>query len=403
MKIVFFDFVTHFGGASQLAADTAKRLAADNHIEVVDVYGVCKEYLKTLKDAGIKTHILVPEAKSVYIGYQHSKARRLLRMICQIPIFWRLRKKMIRKILQINPDVIWTNSANALLFLEFSFRLRRYSAAMYACGYPEAASIHRWRRWVMKRRAAVVMASSTETAKQLQLMGIKAERIKVVFETIDFADTIARSKAALEAPLPGMNGSPRILVPATLLRTKGQHTAIKAVAHLKKQGLNPTLWLAGDVAGNDQSYIRHLHALIEQLEISENVYFLGWRHDVPAIMVQSDIVVLPTHTEGFGRVTLEAMLLRRPAVATPVGGMKDSIQHGHDGLFFPVDDDEALARHLVRLAIDNQFTAELVENGYKTATEKFNPEIHTERVRAALAFVAEPIKSKGKFGREKAF
>ena len=392
MKIVFFDFVIHFGGAQQLAVSTVKRLAADNEVEVVDVYGVCKDYLKTLKDAGIKTHVLVPEAKSVYVGYQHNKVRRLCRMICQIPVFWRVRKRLIRKILEINPDVIWTVSQRALLFLRLSSRLRSYPAATYFCICPDAASFYRWRRWVLKRCAAVVMAISTETVKQLQLMGIKTERIKLVFESIDYTEVLTSSKNALEAPLPGIDGSPRILLPATLLRTKGQHTAIKAVSRLKEQGLNPTLWLAGDVTATNEPYVRYLHELVEQLEISRNVYFLGWRHDVPAIIVQSDVVILPTHTEGFGRVALEAMILHRPAVTTPVGGMKDSIQDGQNGLFFPVDDDEALARHLVRLATDSQFVAKLTENGYKTATEKFTPELHTERVHRALAIAAKSVK-----------
>jgi len=280
--------------------------------------------------------------------------------------------------------VIWTTSGQALLFLMLSPSLNRYPAVMYDCGYREAAAIRGWRRLVMKRRAAVLMTSSTATAKQLQLAGIKAERIRVVFETIDFADTLEKSKAALEGPLPGLEGRPRILVPATLLRTKGQHTAIKAVARLKSQGISPTLWLAGDVVGNDYSYLEYLKDLADELGVSKNVHFLGWRDDIPAIMAQSDVVVLPTHTEGFGRVALEAMLLRRPAVTTSVGGMKDSIQDGHDGLFFPVDDDEALARQLVRLVTDTRFAAKLIENGYKTVTEKFNPKVHTERVLAAL-------------------
>jgi glycosyltransferase involved in cell wall biosynthesis len=235
------------------------------------------------------------------------------------------------------------------------------------------------------------MAISTETVKQLQFAGIKADRIKLVFESIDFTEILESSRAALEAPLPGINGSPRILLPATLLRTKGQHTAIKSVSHLKKQGYNPTLWLAGDTTPTNELYVRYLHELVEELEVSENVYFLGWRHDVPAIIVQSDVVILPTHTEGFGRVALEAMLLRRPAVTTPVGGMKDLIQDGQNGLFFPVEDDETLARHLARLATDSQFVAELIENGYKKATEEFNPELHTQRVHKALASAAESV------------
>jgi glycosyltransferase involved in cell wall biosynthesis len=233
------------------------------------------------------------------------------------------------------------------------------------------------------------MTSSTETAKQLQKIGIKPERIRVVFETINFVDTIEKSRAPLDGPLPGLERHPRLLVPATLLRTKGQHTAIKATARLISQKINPTLWLAGDVVGHNYSYLDYLKDLVSELGVSENVHFLGWRHDMPAVMAKSDIVVLPTHTEGFGRVALEAMLLRRPVVTTPAGGMKDSVQDGYDGLFFPVDDDEVLARQIVRLVTDTQYSAKLVENGHKTVTERFNPEVHTERVLAALSIAAE--------------
>ncbi len=391
MKFVLFDFFIHFGGAPQLAADTIKRLAADNEVEVVNVYGVCQEYLKTLEDAGIRTHVLVPEVKNVIIGYQNNKVCRLWELIRRIPLFWRLRKRLIRKILGINPDVIWTTSDHALLFLMLSPSLNRYPAVRYDCGCRKAADIRGWQRLVMKRRAVILMTSSTKTAKQLQMVGIKSERIRVVFETIDITSLLEKSKAPLEAPLPGLERYPRLLVPATLLRTKGQHTAIKAAARLVSQGISPTLWLAGDVVGNDYSYLDYLKGLVSELGVSENVYFLGWRHDIPAVMAKSDIVVLPTHTEGFGRVALEAMLLRRPAVTTPAGGMKDSIQDGYDGLFFPVDDDEALCRQLVRLVTDHEFAAKLVENGYRTVTEKFNAEAHTKRVLDAFAVAMESV------------
>ena len=392
MKIVFFDFVIHFGGAQQLTTDTTKRLAADNEVEVVDVYGVCKEYLKTLKDAGIKTHVLVPEAKSVYVGHQHNKVRRLWRMICQIPIFWRIRRRLTQKVLEINPDVIWINGVKSLSFVSTSWCLRKYPIALCAHGWYRREQIPAYGRWLIKHRTSGVLAVSNPTSESLQNWGVAREKIHIVFNTVDFENVIDDANKEPCDLLPGINGSPRILVPATLLRAKGQHTAIKAVSRLKKQGLNPTLWLAGDVTATHEPYVRYLHELVEQLEISENVYFLGWRNDVPAIMSHSDIVVLPTYTEGFGHAILEAMLLRRPAVATPVGGVKDLIQHGQTGLFFPVDDDEALARHLVRLTTDSQFVAKLTENGYKTATEKFNPELHTERVHRALAITAKSVK-----------
>ncbi len=85
--------------------------------------------------------------------------------------------------------------------------------------------------------------------------------------------------------------------------------------------------------------------------------------------------------------------MRRPAIATPVGGIKDSIKDGYNGLSFPVDDDEVLAGHIKRLHRDKQYVSMLTENGYKTATERFSPENHTRRFTEALI---EAVKRKKK-------
>jgi glycosyltransferase involved in cell wall biosynthesis len=384
MKIVLFDFTRQFGGAPQLAADVTKRLAADNEVEVIDAYNVCQDYITSLAKANIKTHILLPEAKEFYIGYRNNKLQRLWRGLCQLPSFWLLQRRLIKKIRAINPDVIWVTGIASLFFSGSSSRLRRYPLVRYVTNCLPAVAIRGWERWLMKHLATLLMAISTETARQLQLAGIKDDKIRIVFDTIEMADTLKRSTEPLETPLPGADGHPRILLAARFLRGKGQHTAIKAVARLKAEGLEPTLWLAGDTYGNDLSYEEYLHDLVSQLELYQNVHFLGWRSDVPAIMRQSEIVVVPSYTEGFCHVVLEAMLLRRPVVATPVGGIKDSIENGKNGLTFPVDDDETLAGHIKRLAVDKKYVATLTENGYKTATEKFNPEIHTKRVTQAF-------------------
>ncbi|MFX0203235.1 MAG: glycosyltransferase family 4 protein, partial [Candidatus Hodarchaeota archaeon] len=245
----------------------------------------------------------------------------------------------------------------------------------------------------------LLTAISTETAKQLRLAGIKGNKIHIVFDTIEMDKTVKRSTEPLKEPLPGMDRHPRILLAASILHRKGQHTAIKAIARLKSEGLDPALWLPGIQYGNDQSYLEHLHDLVDKLGLSQNVHFLGWRNDIPAIMHQSNIVVVPSHTEGFCHAVLEGMLLRRPVIATPVGGIQDSIEDGVNGLNFPIDDDEALASHIKRLATDSQYVAALTESGYKTATERFNPENHTQKVTEAL-FEALERKSKDKVGKK---
>jgi glycosyltransferase involved in cell wall biosynthesis len=384
MKIVFFDFVIAFGGGPQLAADTAVRLSAEHSVEIIDVYGVCKPYLKVFSQAGIKVHVMVPEAKNVYIGYSKKKLIRLWRILCQLPVLWKLRRRLIRKIREINPDVIWTDQKHALLLLGLSFQLRHYPLTMEVIGGPDVASIRGYGKWLAKYRLSAVMAICSETAKQLQSIGVPKDRVHVVFDTIDFKDTLERSRQAVESPLPFLERRPRLLIPATLIPAKGQDTAIRAVSRLKSEGLDPVLWLTGDVRVNDYSYYDYLKKTIEDLGLKENVHLLGWRNDVPAIMMQADIVLLPTHSEGFGHVILEAMLLRRPVIATPVGGIKDSIEDGINGLFIPVNDDKALAAKIKLLHTDTKLVAKLTENGYRTVTERFNPQNHTKKFTEAL-------------------
>jgi glycosyltransferase involved in cell wall biosynthesis len=243
----------------------------------------------------------------------------------------------------------------------------------------------------MQKRLALVMAISTETAMQLEAAGFKREKIQVVYDTIDFEETLERSLQPLAAPLPGFGKHPAILVPATLIPKKGHDTAIQSVARLRAEGLEPVLWLAGDVVGEDFSYEQYLKEMVNRLGLTETVFFLGWRNDVPAIMKQADMIVLPTHEEGFGHVILEAMLLKRPALATPVGGIKDSIQDEINGLLFPVGDDKRLSEQILRIYRDKALRQRILENGYKTVTERFTPEAHTARIIEGL----ERIQRKG--------
>jgi L-malate glycosyltransferase len=381
--------VIYFGGGPQLAADTAVRLSAEHTVEVIDVYGACKPYLKRLTEAGIKVHVMVPEAKNVYIGYSNNKLIRAWRIICQLPVLWKLRRRLIKKILEINPDVIWTNNKRPLLLLGLSFKLRHYPIAMEVIGGSDAPSIQGYGKWLAKHRLSVVMSICSEAARQLQSIGVPKDKIHIVFDTIDFKDTLERSRHAIESPLPFLEGRPRILVPATLIPAKGQDAAIRAVSRLKSEGLEPVLWMAGDVIVNDYSYYDYLKKMIEDLGLKENVHLLGWRNDVPAIMTQADIVILPTHSEGFGHVILEAMLLRRPVIATPIGGIKDSIEDGINGLFFSINDDKTLAAKIKLLYTDKQLVAKLTENGYRTVTERFNPENHTKLFVEALKKAVE--------------
>ena len=371
-----------------MAADTMVRLSKHHQVEVIDPYGQSAPYVQKLHDGGIRVHTLMPGSAFIFLGSPQNRLQRLWRFFRSLPHYLRLRCRVIKTIRQIQPDVIWTNTKPGFRFLNVGWALKKIPMTMEIIGCHPASYYDDPIGRKMLKRLSVVMAISTETGKQLEAAGFDPDKIHVVYDTIDFDETIHGSAQPLDEPLPHIEKRPAILVPATLIPKKGQITAIKSVARLKADGMDPILWLAGDTVGPDNSYEVYLRDLAEQLDLTENVSFLGWRSDVPAIMKQADMVVLPTHEEGFGHVILESMLLKRLVLATPVGGIKDSIVDDYNGLLFPVDDDEKLAKQILRGHADVDLAQRLIQNGYKTVTEKFTPEAHTHQCVEALQKVS---------------
>ncbi len=94
---------------------------------------------------------------------------------------------------------------------------------------------------------------------------------------------------------------------------------------------------------SDVDYHQQLHALTQSLGISHCTWFTGHRTDVPALLAQSCLSVLPSHSEGLSNSLIESMAAGLPLVATDVGGNPELVQHGVNGLLVPVMNAEALA------------------------------------------------------------
>lgn len=95
----------------------------------------------------------------------------------------------------------------------------------------------------------------------------------------------------------------------------------------------------------------HLRNTVQKENIPR-VYFLGYRDDVPNILLESDVAVLPSKREGLPRFVMEAMAAGKPVVATNVRGSRDLVDHGRTGFLVELGDVRGLAAALERLARD---------------------------------------------------
>lgn len=104
------------------------------------------------------------------------------------------------------------------------------------------------------------------------------------------------------------------------------------------------LWIAGDAQGD---YAARMRALCSTLGLDQAVRWLGVRHDISALLDAADAFVLASAWEGMPLVVGEAMAMRKPLVATEVGGVREIV--GDRGSLVPAADSAALAQSMQAL------------------------------------------------------
>jgi N-acetyl-alpha-D-glucosaminyl L-malate synthase BshA len=111
-----------------------------------------------------------------------------------------------------------------------------------------------------------------------------------------------------------------------------------------RESMDARLVLVGD--GPDYSRTREL---VEKLKLADFVRYVGVVDDVAPLLKAADVLLLPSETESFGLVALEAMASGVPVVASSVGGLPEVVEHGVTGYLAPVGDVEAMAGYCLKI------------------------------------------------------
>ena len=129
------------------------------------------------------------------------------------------------------------------------------------------------------------------------------------------------------------------------------------------------LWMVGD--GPDRG---PAEMLARELGIAEHVQFWGKQAHVEKLIPQADVLLMPSETEAFGLVALEAMACGVPTVATRVGGVSELITDGEDGFLGPMGDAVAQAAAVVRLLTDEALYGRMATAARHKAQTQFTTE-----------------------------
>jgi glycosyltransferase involved in cell wall biosynthesis len=152
-------------------------------------------------------------------------------------------------------------------------------------------------------------------------------------------------------------GKLRFITVSRLIKRKGIENIFKALAGLTEPERNQLeLMIVGS-----GSYEKHLRDLCRDLHISDVVSFYGYcpRDKLFELYNRADVFVLPSLSESFGMVFLEAMACGLPVIATSVGGIPELVENGVNGFLVPPDD-VASIKTAIREISSNQDLREIM-------------------------------------------
>lgn len=221
------------------------------------------------------------------------------------------------------------------------------------------------------RHLDAVISISDAVSESLRGRGIQCRHIVTIHNGIDPDGFSARASTdslrrahdiPAEAPIIGVIGNVK--------GWKGQETAVRATALLKRHHPEIRCLLVGDIP--DKAYGERLQHLRRELDITCNVVFTGFKDEVADYVSLLDVMLHTSVTpEPFGRVLLEGMLLQRPVIATAIGGPLEIIEHGKHGFLVPPNDPEALARTAQELLASPELRRRIGQTARAHVLERF--------------------------------
>ncbi len=257
-----------------------------------------------------------------------------------------------------------------------------------------------WQRRVQRavcRLADRITANAEAVREWLVADGYDARRISVIRNGLDvtrFATPRAHDGLRRELGLPA--GAPIVAALSRLQPMKGLEDFLEASALVARRVPSARFLVVGDnhvardgVVVPEVEYRRRLEARARGLGIAERVVFAGLRRDVPEVLAEVSVSVLPSLSEGLSNVLLESMAAGVPVVATRVGGNPEVVDDGRTGLLVPPREPAALAGAICTILENSRLADGFGAAGRRRVTEHFSNERMTgETERLYLGLLA---------------
>jgi len=228
---------------------------------------------------------------------------------------------------------------------------------------------HRAEQEIIACADAICVSCTEEESQFRRLYGNPKGRIEIVAPGVEHAFFAPGERTGARRALDLPNDAPVLLFVGRIQPLKAPDIAVRALAQLRRP--DALLMIVGGASGREgDSEVAALAALIDDLGVRDQVRFVPPQphHILSTYYRAADVVIVPSRSESFGLVALEASACGIPVVAAGVGGLLTLVDHGETGYLVP-DRDPALFAHYLREIIDHPVhAAALGRRGAERAT-----------------------------------
>jgi glycosyltransferase involved in cell wall biosynthesis len=180
---------------------------------------------------------------------------------------------------------------------------------------------------------------------------VKKSKLEIIFNGVDMKEYCIEPYK-----MPGFDsGRNNIGIIGRIEEAKGQEYLIRSMPDILHACPNTMLYIIGQPGPGSEHYRASLNRIVAEYKLERNVKFTGYIKDMAKTLNCLDVIVQASiKPESFGRVIIEAMALGKPVVATNIGGFRELIKDGDEGILVAPEDAKVLAGAIIELLNDKE-------------------------------------------------
>jgi glycosyltransferase involved in cell wall biosynthesis len=350
-----------------------------NHVSYIGGAEIALLDLLTYVDRETYTHVVLAPDGDLLGAVQHLHLRSV--SIPELPglnrytlpHFLFLLPKLLSSVKREKPDLIYANTNFASLYSGVMTKFLRIPAMGHI---RDIEPLGRMGCWAIQQNLKI-LAISQAVQNALLINRVSPSQIALVYDGVDLQHYRTRSVQNRDSLI--------ILgVIGQLGQRKGHLYLLKALRDLIRTFPKIMLWIVGkEPEQSTERYAEQLYQYVEQMNLEHHVRFWGFQKDIPNILAQLDILLLPSLQEPFGKIVVEAMAMGKPVIASKVGGVPEIVVDGKTGILVPPRDPEAIQRALEHLIHKKETRIQMGLEGQKRVKRFFNIQRtvrHTEQI-----------------------